>query len=359
MTGYDGAGLKAVLEQPTARCFPVGSPYLMPSERFTRNNTLTHSGSGNQFSTPWGSSSATPAGGWYGGSDTTFTGLLKSCTIQANGSCQGGTIGTIAALRPFGGTLGASQLADSAMRRYLWPLRSPYNGSSANKALVNVRVASGDTLYLSGVLRGRLTMRVDGGVVLPDRLRYAQDPNDPNTIPCENTLGLLAIRDILVGHGAAARIYDVGSGVSNFTLRGGGEARFTIHGFLMSLTGSVGVLGNNLNFGATSGAASQLSCPEDETTSKDDSNGGCFAITGGVAMRTYRPFYVSTGGGSTKNGMRYSGTWDRCSESGGRPPYYPVTTRVFVVRTLEVGASRANTPARVETYLRSLLGKPL
>jgi hypothetical protein len=57
--------------------------------------------------------------------------------------------------------------------------------------------------------------------------------------------------------------------------------------------------------------------------------------------------------------MRYSGTWDRCSESGGRPPYFPVTTRVFVVRSLEVGVARANTPARVASYLQSLLGKPL
>ena len=88
-------------------------------------------------------------------------------------------------------------------------------------------------------------------------------------------------------------------------------------------------------------------------------------------MDRYREFYRSLGAGGngnknilndyakTRNGMRYSGAWDRCAESGGRPPYFPVTTRVFVVRSLEVGVSRANTPSRVEAYLRSLLGKPL
>ena len=359
------AATKAILEQPTARCFPAGSPYLMPAERFTRNNSLLHGTS--VATTPWGNSSQTPTGGWYGGSDTTFTGLIKTCDFRVangatNGDCQG-TPATLAALRPFGGTLGASQLADTAMRRYLWPLSSPYNGATTNRGLVNVRVATGDTLYLSGTLRGKITMRVDGGVVLPDRVRYEMDPNDPSVVPCRNVLGLIAVRDILVGNGTPARLYAVGTGSSAFTLRGGGEGRFTIHGSLMSLTGSVGVGGDTLDFGPNQ---AQLSCPEDETSTRDDSNGGCFSITGGLAMNTYRSFYRVLSGkantntnSKTRNGMRFASTWDRCNEADGRPPYFPVTTRIRSVRSLEVGVKRANTPSKVQSYLRSLLGKPI
>jgi hypothetical protein len=254
------------------------------------------------------------------------------------------------------------------MNSYFWRLSSPYNSSASNRGLVNIRVAAGDTLHLSGTVRGRITVRVDSGVVLPDRLRYAQDPNDQTTTPCENQLGLIARGDILVASGLPTRVYEIGTtNNSKFAVRGGGEGRFTLHGFLMSLRGSVGVAGDTLDFGP---AQDQLSCPDDEQAQKDDSNGGCVAITGGIIMDRYREFYRSLGNGNgnknvlndyskTRNGMRYSGMWDRCSESGGRPPYFPVTTRVFVVRSLEVGVSRANTPARVATYLRSLLGKPL
>lgn len=368
MTGTNvTAATKAILEQSTARCFPAGSPYLMPSERFTRTNSLLHGTSSPASNTPWGNSSQTPTGGWYGGSDTTFTGLIKTCDIRAangatNGDCVANPV-VMAALRPFGGTLGSSQLADTAMRRYLWPLSTPYNGATTNRGLVNVRVATGDTLYLSGTLRGKITMRVDGGVVLPDRIRYEMDPNDPSVLPCRNVLGLIAVRDILVANGAPARLYAVGSGSSAFVLRGGGEARFTIHGSLMSLTGSVGVGGDTLDWGPNT---DQLSCPEDETSTRDDSNGGCFSITGGLVMNTYRTFYRTLSGKNnlntntkTRNGMRFASTWDRCNEADGRPPYFPVTTRISTVRSLEVGVTRANTPSKVAAYLRSLLGKPI
>ena len=362
------AATRAILELPTARCFPAGSPYLMPAERFTAaNNAGQHSGSGDV--TPWGQASAAPtAGGWYGGSDTTFTAVLKSCSpISAVSGCAAAPV-TIAALRAPSSGVGTA-LSHSVMNAYVWRLSSPYNSSASNPGLVNIRVAAGDTVHLSGTVRGRITVRVDSGVVLPDRLRYAQDPNDPTTAPCENQLGLIARGDILVASGLPNRIYEIGTtNNSKYVVRTGGEGRFTLHGFLMSLRGSVGVAGDTLDFGPT---GQQFSCPDDEQALKDDSNGGCVAITGGIIMDRYREFYRSLGAGGngnknilndyakTRNGMRYSGTWDRCAESGGRPPYFPVTTRVFVVRSLEVGVSRANTPSRVEAYLRSLLGKPL
>ena len=360
------AATRAILEQPTARCFPAGSPYLMPAERFTdASNAGQHSGSGDQ--TPWGQASTPPANGWYGGSDTTFTAVLKSCSVVGAASgCATSTLVTFAALRAPSSGVGTA-LSHSVMNAYLWRLSSPYNSSTSNRGLVNIRVAARDTVHLSGTVRGRITVRVDSGVALPDRLRYAQDPNDPATAPCENQLGLIARGDILIASGLSNRVYELGTtNNSKYVIRGGGEGRFTLHGFLMSLRGSVGVAGDTLDFGPT---GQQLSCPDDETAQKDDSNGGCVAITGGIIMDRYREFYRSLGTNGnknilndyakTRNGMRYSGNWDRCSESGGRPPYFPVTTRVFLVRSLEVGVSRANTPSRVESYLRSLLGKPL
>jgi len=363
------ATTRAILELPTARCFPAGSPYLMPAERFTAAaNAAQHSGSGDN--TPWGQASAPPtANGWYGGADTTFTAVLKSCSpVGAVTGCAASTLVTFAALRAPSSAVGAA-LSHSVMNSYFWRLSSPYNSSATNRGLVNIRVAAGDTVHLSGTVRGRITVRVDSGVALPDRLRYAQDPNDQATTPCENQLGLIARGDILIASGLPTRVYEIGTtNNSKYVLRGGGEGRFTLHGFLMSLRGSVGVAGDTLDFGP---AQDQLSCPDDEQAQKDDSNGGCVAITGGIIMDRYREFYRSIGANGngnknvlndyskTRNGMRYSGTWDRCAESGGRPPYFPVTTRVFVVRSLEVGVARANTPARVATYLRSLLGKPL
>ncbi len=365
------AATELILTLPTARCFPAGSPYLMPSERFTKNNDPSQN-SGASDNTPWGTATAAPSGGWYGGSDTTFTAVLKTCDVSiGNGAKEGDNCSptsptVIRALRARGGT-GGTTLSHSAMNDFFWRLASPYNASTTNRGLVNIRVPAKDTAYVSGVIRGRLTVRVDAdsGVILPDRLRYAQDPNDPALTACANVVGLITRGDILVASGLPARLYEVGTGGQRFTVRGGGEERFTIHGYLMSLRGAVGVGGDSLDFGPT---GTQISCPEDEVTLRDDSNGGCFAITGGIIMDRYRSFFREVSGKSknpnntnlrTRNGMRYSGTWDRCSESGGRPPYFPVTTRVFVVRSLEVGVSRANTPSRVATYLRSLLGKPL
>jgi len=83
-------------------------------------------------------------------------------------------------------------------------------------------------------------------------------------------------------------------------------------------------------------------------------------------MNTYRSFYRVLSGkantntnSKTRNGMRFASTWDRCNEADGRPPYFPVTTRIRSVRSLEVGVKRANTPSKVQSYLRSLLGKPI
>jgi len=120
----------------------------------------------------------------------------------------------------------------------------------------------------------------------------------------------------------------------------------------MSLTGTVGVEQPNVTQGSNS---AQLPCPDDGAGSTD-SNGGCFAVTGGLAMRTYSSVYSSS---VTNSGFRTLHTPDRCQATQNRPPFFPLTNRYAFVRSLEVDASQANTPTKIRTLLLRLKGRVL
>lgn len=352
MVEYSYAAASMILTQPTARCFPAGSPYLMPSERFTTGNR------------PWGGRNvAAPSGGWYGGSDTTFTITSRSCSINSGtngtninqrGECTGAVadLGTWRTYTPPAGNSVVSGIPTSRIQAteqpYLWPLSAPYN--TAARGVVNVD-SSALPIYLSGTVRGRITLRAAGKVVLVDRLKYATDPNLPEAAPCENELGLLARGDILVARSATSRIYRIFStgGGGSFNLMAGGEPRFTIHGTYLSFGGTVGV---EDPAETSSNPGAQYNCPDDVASTA--ANGGCFTITGGAVMKTYSPLHSGS-----NSGFLYAGAWDRCMESRRRPPYFPLTGRLTTLRTLEIGATRANTPEKVRAILRSLRGRSL
>ena len=97
----------------------------------------------------------------------------------------------------------------------------------------------------------------------------------------------------------------------------------------------------------------QMLCPDDGAGTA--SNGGCLAITGGAAMKSYSALY----GGTSNSGFRYYGAVDRCQTSTRRPPFFPLTNRTTFVRALEVDATLANTPARIRALLMRLKGKAL
>ena len=100
-------------------------------------------------------------------------------------------------------------------------------------------------------------------------------------------------------------------------------------------------------------AGSQPECPE-AAGSSYRANGGCLEVVGGMVMKRFSAHYS---GSST--GFRYYGSPDRCQVSTHRPPFFPLTNRYTRVRTLEVEATRANTPPEIRTLLLSLKGKAL
>ena len=351
---YDRDAVVDILGMETARCFPAGSPYLMPAERMTNSSGAVTGTAAD--SVPFGI--VAPPGGWpasapngYGGSDSTFTSRSFSCTVPVGGvgRCSAGTLAQVGGWRAFGGTPIASapdSVVQPVERPYLWPLHPPYNTTSRG-----VVSATAGPLFVSGRIAGKVTLRVAGRAVVVDRLRYVRDPNDGTTAACTDALGLVATGDVLVVNGLTSRARRVSSGFgSSFNGTIGDEPRFTMHGTFMSLTGTVGVESPTTTMGSNS---AQLPCPDDGASSTE-SNGGCLVVSGGMVMRTYSPLY-----GGTDTGFRYHGTSDRCQSTANRPPFFPLTNRYTFLRTLSLLPSDANTPAKIRTMLMRLKGKPL
>ena len=351
---FDDDAVRYILDQETARCFPAGSPYLMPSERMTNSLGVVTGTAAD--SVPFGI--VVPPGGWpasapngYGGSDSTFTIRSFSCTVPAGGAgrCSAGTRAQVGGWRAFAGTPIASapdSVVQPVERPYLWPLHAPYN--SAARGMVS---ATAGPLYVSGRVAGKVTLRVAGRAVVVDRLRYVRDPNDGTTAACTDALGLVATGDILVVNGLTSRARRISPGFgAAFDGTLGGEPRFTMHGNFMSLTGTVGVESPTTTMGSN---AAQLPCPEDGASSTE-SNGGCLAVSGGMVMRTYSQLY-----NGNDTGFRYYGTSDRCQTTVNRPPFFPLTNRYTFLRTLSLQSTDANTPAKIRTLLMRLKGKPL
>lgn len=352
----DATGAATILGLPTARCFSVGSPFLMPSERMT-DAAGVHWGDVLRDSMPFGV--VPPSGGWpsgrpYGGSDTTFSIRSRNCGYVPDGPTTTCTVFFVApvvevgAWRVFPGGPIASAPDSVVQARelpFLWPLSPPHNPTSRR-----VVSATGGTLYVSGRVAGNVTLRVAGPVVLIDRLTYVRDPNDANVTACTDQLGIVAVGDIVVVNGLTARVRQISTGGSAVSSFFGNEPRFTVHGSLMSLTGSVGVESPTTTMGTN---PAQLPCPDDGVP-LTDSNGGCLAVVGGMVMRVYRELY-----GGTNTGFRYRGAPDRCQTTANRPPFFPLTNRYTFLRTLSLLPTDANTPAKIRTMLMRLKGKAL
>ncbi len=365
MNDHDVGAVRRILaNQATARCFPAGSPYLVNTERMT--NALGVVTGTAADTVPFGI--VTPAGGWpasapngYGGSDTTFTVRSRTCTISTgstSGRCNSGTLRDLGSWRAFPGT--AVTGVNAAMRQatelpYLWPYSRERN--AASRGVVS---AQAGPLYVSGTVSGRVTLRVPGRIWIVDRIRYAHDPNDPETDACLDQLGIVASGDVLVVDGLTSRVRRIGEPDASFswllqsphTVRGGSESSFVIHGSLLSTAGTVGAE----NPSSTQGeVARQLECPEGAGASTR-SNGGCLEITGGAAMRTYSGLHAS---GTAYSGFRYAGAVDRCQATLQRPPFFPLTNRLVVLRSLDVDPAQANSPAKIRAFLMRLKGRAL
>ncbi len=362
LNDYDFDALAYLLANiETVRCFPAGSPYLMLTERFTNAAGVVTNTSADVY--PFGSAPgfAWPGGTPYGGSDTTFSRTSRTCRIASNtnGWCEAGTVRTLGSWRAFAGT--ALSTIPTSVRQseelpYLWPVDPALNPASRR-----VLSATSGPLFVSGQARGPVTLRVDGRITLVDRLRTWTDPNDPEVDACSDQLGLLATSDVVVVDGLTSRVRRFGRQATNFlgvqhiaqhtTAALTEEPRFSVSGHLMSTAGSVRVEDPNYTQGD---ASAQFPCPDDGGISSR-SNGGCLAITGGMVMRTFTPPHGST----SNTGMRHRVAGARCQTADRRPPFFPLTNRYTLVRTLEIAANQANTPMRIRALLMRLKGRQL
>jgi hypothetical protein len=211
---------------------------------------------------------------------------------------------------------------------------------------------------VSGEVRGRVTLRVAGRAGIVDRLRLYTHPDDPGPQACSDQLGVLAVGDVLVVEGLTSRVRRIGEpllfGLAlglNMSRSFGGEDRFMMQGALMSLAGTVGVESPDEAMGAN---AEQLPCPENGAASTE-TNGGCFALTGSMIMGRFSPLYTNT----ANSGFRFYGAPDPCNAADRRPPFFPLTNRYSLVRTVEIEPSQANTPAKIRALLMRLKGRTL
>jgi hypothetical protein len=340
------AAASAILSQPTARCFPAGSPYLMPTERMTNATCQVTGTNADVFPYGTAASGCFPSGTRYGGMDTTFTPTARTCGIRANGLCTGGVSSVLGTWRAFGGTPVsgiASSIRQANELPFLWPISKPSNANSAGVMRITGNV------FLSGRVRGELTVMVDGSPRIIESLTQVNDPSSPDTEPCADQLGLVAVGDILVADNALLRPKRIGGfpPIQSFIRHLGGSRDVQIHAQLMSLTGTVGV--ENPGTSALSGNA--LPCPDGTTA---NTAGGCFRLVGGAAMRRYSALHSGS-----NTGLRWAGLSDRCSTSGQRPPLFPLTSRYAVLRSLEVAPTQANNPTKIRALLMRLKGRVL
>jgi hypothetical protein len=319
---YDYDATQRILQLPTARCFPAGSPHLMPTERFTNNVCVQTGTIADTY--PFG---AAPSGcfpfGKYGGNDTTFTTAVGRCLYDVSGACAASD--SLGSWRNFPGGNAASDIPSSIRQPNelprLWPLAGPRNASS--RGLVRI---TGGPIFLSGTVAGQVTVMVDGRAEIIDQLTYADRPAPADVDNCPDQLGLIATDDILVAYNAITR---------------GRLGGLSVHGHLMSLSGTVGVA-----------RPSDVS-PQDWAL-PTGTIGGSWYLVGSAAMARFSP---SSGG--TNAGLHWAGSPTRCMAANRRPPFFPLASSYTPVRTLEVAPAQANTPAKISALLLRLKGKTL
>lgn len=348
---YDGnaqAGVLAVLRLPTARCFPVGSPYLLLTERIVDNVNcgvgFPNPSNGNPYS--WAAGPTCSADVYYGGQDTTFTQNPRTCVInQANatGRCTGPAValGTWrAAPSGISPATAPSSVRQSAELPYLWMFTKPHNLNS--KGVVH---ATAGPLWVSGTLRGEITLYVLGSVVFIDDLRYDRDPAAPDAL-CRNLLGIIARDNIMVADNTLnrPRVLATPATTAGNTLFLASNRDFFLDAITMSLTGTVGVE----NFAGSTRTNPASMCPKSST---NQTSGGCLNQSGGVIQQVISATYSGSGTGLMENR-----TVDPCQLTNKKPPYFPNTSRYLENKHFEVEPTGFVTTADIAAFFSRLRG---
>lgn len=261
--------IEEIMRSPGARCYPAGDPHLAATDRI-------------------GVAGYTNASREIGGDSTTFT--------------PGGAYGT---WRQFTMTpdprVAAARPADA---RYLHPLHRGLNPGS--RGVIHVK----GTVALSGDVRGRVTVYVENGhAVVIDDLRYRTDPGLGS---CQDVLGIISDRDIVVADNAinTPKYFGSTGQLSGGQWRSMDETKdLYVHGVMMALKTSFRVEKHDGG-------------PDDATKCEGTTNGrGCLYLTGGIIQEARGAVGLSSGEGYTK---RYA--YDRCAVINP-PPYFPTTGR--------------------------------
>jgi len=349
---------RTIMQQPTARCYPFGSPYLMNVERYTTGTACTQA-----FSFPWGSTSAYTWGSSpvcttqrYGGQDTTFTARVYDCVVDqpgAVGKCKPDVTYNyfedaleLGRWQTYGGAsnlpANLAPTRQTVERQYLFPLSTAYNPNYRGVVYSNGR------LFLSGTVRGRVTLYVNGPVTLVDDVMYDQAPADTANL-CRNSFGLISRDSIMVADNAInrPRVYATSVTPGDTSMQGGNRD-YIFHGVAMALGGSVSA------FNAASAAPTTtpaFTCP---TGSSFTAAGGCMQIVGGTIMKTYAPPYSSS---VANSGLRPLREQDQCMMQNRRPPYFPLArTRVRPLKSFDVDARQVNSASLLTGYFNRLRG---
>ena len=340
-----------------SRCFPVGSPYLMLTERYVDTNCAI---TNDTTQSPWGWGStigmgtACAASKQYGGQDTTFTAAVTRCVIFGRGGrCKGGHQIPLGAWRTWAGAalpaIPASVL-QAVQKPYLWPLYKPFNLPS--KGVIN---ATTGPVYLgspSDTLRGNVTFylsNVAKDIVFIDDLVYDKDPTQTSAL-CRNFLGIIAGRNIIIADNALNRPRPNGSGSRNYFY---GVPDFTLHAVTLSLTGTVGVEdGYNYPTWSPAGpvATTVRNCPQGNPL--NPTSGGCINQTGGVIEQIISPTYSGN-----NTGMRENRSVDPCQRTNRKPPFFPSTGRYLDNKYYEIDPINVASDAQVQAFFTRLRGR--
>jgi hypothetical protein len=348
MAALDRTAIRTIVQQPTARCYPAGSPYLMNVERHTTNTSCTQDWWTAVTKYTWGSGGACTAAQRYGGQDTTFTQYPFTCQLDqtvTTGRCtyEPAWVGE---WEYFPGTSSLPSLPTAVRqdmeRQFLWPLHPTYNAASRRVVYVNRRV------YVSGTVRGNVTIYVNGNVSLVDDLVYDSDPADASNL-CRNFLGLIARDSIQVSDNVInrPRAFDTPATTADYTLTLGGNRDYLFQGIALSLGGSFNVI----NPSAAIVTNPVYTCP---TGSAFTASGGCLHVVGGVVEKTYVAPYAS---GTAGSGLRPLREADPCQATNRRPPYFPLArSLVRPYKTFDVDVRQVKTAALLTSYFRRLRG---
>jgi hypothetical protein len=343
------AAVRIIAQQPTARCFPQGSPYLMNVERFSVNSDCTNDwwSAGARYT--FGSSfNCAVTGQQYGGQDTTWTLYIFTCPVDlsdAAGRCTG-TTDYAGYWDSYNGTNNTpafpASVRQNVERPYLFPISRVYNPNSRGVAYVSGHV------FLFGTLRGYLTMYVNGTATIRDDINYDVSPADTANL-CRNFFGLIARDSVLVSDNATnrPRVYDTPAGNAGNTLTLGTNRELLFHGIAMALGGPVSAY----NPGVATMTNPAYTCP---VGSSFTSSGGCLHVVGGTIMSTYVAPYVAA---TTGSGLRPLRERDPCQRQNRRPPYFPLAaTRVQALRGSDVDVRQIKTSALLTAYYARLRG---